>query len=171
VTSEHPNDLDLELARTGEAPPEIQAHVEACRSCQKQRELLERLATELAMESIEIPKGRDAAILAVAAERAQVRAAPRRRWLWAVPAAAAAAALIAIWPFVGDQSDVSSVTLAAAPDVNSDGSVDIVDAMLLARALKREQRSEWDANGDTRVDDGDVEYLALAAVSLDGRDR
>ena len=63
------------------------------------------------------------------------------------------------------------MTLAAAPDINADGNVDIVDAMLLARALKREQRDEWDANGDARVDDSDVEYIALAAVSLEGRRR
>jgi len=169
VTSEHPNDLDLELVRTGEAPTEIHTHVLTCSSCKQRSELLDRLAAELAMESIDIPLEREAAILAVAAERAQVRSAPRRRWLWAVPAAAAA--LIAIWPFVVEQSYVSGVTLAAAPDVNADGHVDIVDAMLLARALEREQRSDWDANGDTRVDDGDVEYIALAAVSLGGSGR
>lgn len=166
---EHPNDLDLELARTGEADDEIAAHVEACELCRERSQLLEQLAVELAMETIDIPPERDAAILALAGE---VPARPQaRRWLWAVPAAAAAAVLIAIWPFASERADPQPAVLAAAPDINSDGSVDIVDAMLLARALKRETRDEWDANGDARVDDGDVEYIALAAVSLEGRGR
>ena len=62
---------------------------------------------------------------------------------------------------------VATVVAAGPDDLNSDGRVDIVDAYLMARSLER-GRSErtWDRNRDGRVDRGDVDRIAFAAVSL-----
>jgi hypothetical protein len=69
-------------------------------------------------------------------------------------------------PEVGDES--FDKKQAVKGDVDGSGRVDIVDAMILARHLKAGDATEaaWDANGDAKVDQRDVDAVAAAAVSL-----
>ena len=57
----------------------------------------------------------------------------------------------------------------ARADLNQDGRVDILDAFQVAREMQsgRTPPNDYDVNGDGRVDDADVEYLAMRAVKLE----
>jgi hypothetical protein len=59
---------------------------------------------------------------------------------------------------------------AVAGDLDADGRVDIVDAMVLAASIERHETAPAarDINGDGLVDRSDVDALALMAVRLDG---
>lgn len=56
-----------------------------------------------------------------------------------------------------------------AADIDLNGRVDILDAFTLARQIENTSHTEtnWDMNGDGRVDQSDVDIVALAAVRLD----
>ncbi|HTM22876.1 MAG TPA: dockerin type I repeat-containing protein [Kofleriaceae bacterium] len=168
----HPDELELELSRTGEADERVQAHVDGCARCQIERDALAAMATELAVPppAVLIPRDRDAAIRAAIP---QVRPQRRARTLLYVlaPVAAAAIALAVLWPRGERTAAEPPPRVAEAPaqpgDVNRDGQVDVRDAYALARALERggAQRS-WDVTGDGQVDRGDVDWIAMAAVSI-----
>lgn len=53
-------------------------------------------------------------------------------------------------------------------DIDKNGLVDIVDAYLMAKAVKeqKDSPSEWDFNRDGAVNEGDVQVVARAAVAL-----
>ncbi|MBN2360123.1 MAG: hypothetical protein JXR83_11780 [Deltaproteobacteria bacterium] len=182
--TEHSTELDLELLRTGEADPAIARHVAGCAQCRDRLARLERDARALAMPlaAIEVPAECDRAILALARRRAgfvaeQLERRRRPRWLRplyaAVPLAAAASIIFFVTLQRGAQAPQATAPLAAAAtgDINRDGRVDIVDALLLARALKSDQPHDpaWDQNRDGRVDQADVDRIAQAAVSLQRR--
>jgi predicted anti-sigma-YlaC factor YlaD len=173
----HPDELELELSRTGEADERVQAHVQACDRCRSERDALAAMASEMSAPppAVLVPRARDAAIRAAIP---QVRPAHRARTLLFVlapVAAAAAIALFVLWPR-GDRSaePAPPPRVALAPsqpgDVNRDGVIDVRDAYALARALQggREQAT-WDVTGDGQVDRGDVDWIAMAAVSLGDR--
>jgi predicted anti-sigma-YlaC factor YlaD len=144
----HPDLLDLEAARAGEAAPGILAHVEACGACRAEVDALRDLARRLAPPPFDVPASARARALAV------LRPA-RRRWL---PVAAAAALLLALW-------------LAPPPpaDVDASGSIDILDAYTLALRIRDGRtRPSWDFNRDGRVDLADVDLLAQQSVALGG---
>jgi hypothetical protein len=62
---------------------------------------------------------------------------------------------------------VAGVVAAGPDDLNGDGRVDIVDAYLMARSIERGRTERaWDKNRDGKVDRGDVDRIAFAAVSL-----
>jgi hypothetical protein len=180
--SDHPTELDLELLRCGEAGAEIAQHVAVCAECQGQLAQLARCAAALAtpIAAIEVPASRDHAIVALARQRAAVVAAHiernrRPRWLRPLYIAAPLAAAASITFFVTLQR---SPALAPAPpppatfakaDINGDGKVDIVDALALARIVKRQQQAldpAWDQNGDGRIDQADIDRIAQGAVAL-----
>jgi hypothetical protein len=54
-------------------------------------------------------------------------------------------------------------------DIDNSGRVDILDAFRLARHIEARgpADTQWDLNGDGRVDKGDVDLVAFAAVRLD----
>jgi hypothetical protein len=185
--SDHLTDLDLELLRTGEAGSAVEQHLAGCAQCRGQLARIEQIATACATQvpAIDVPLARDRAIIGLAQRRArqvreQVEAAHRRpRWLRPLYIAAPLAAAASITFFVTLQHSARApmsnapITVAAtAGDINRDGRIDIVDALLLARELKRQQPARdplWDQNGDGQVDQADVEQIAQTAVSLTRR--
>ena len=83
-----------------------------------------------------------------------------------VPAAAAAALLIAVAPWRIEQP-AHPAEITDVRDLNGDGSIDVLDALVLARAVERGTASaSWDLNRDTHIDRRDAEMIALAAVSM-----
>jgi len=169
--SEHPTDIELELARTGEADEAVVAHLESCAECAVRMDRIAALASELGqpLATVEIPAEREQAVLLLARERAaairrETTRRPRRvaRTLaWAVPLAAAASlALFFLIPGLQhSEAPAASESVASAgpDDVNRDGRVDILDAFALARAL------EADAAAGER---DDVERVAKSAVAI-----
>lgn len=181
----HPDELELELSRTGEADERVTLHVAHCPRCLRDRAGLAAIAAELgaAPPAILVPRARDQLIRdAIVAPALPVAAPTRRRrsaWLWVAPAVAAAAiAVLVLRSLGGDAGDPEQVAVpqprvAVLPvvrgDVNGDGRLDVRDAHAVARALDRGgARAAWDVTGDGRVDRGDVDWIAMAAVSLGG---
>jgi hypothetical protein len=58
----------------------------------------------------------------------------------------------------------------ATADIDGNGNVDMVDALRLARAVKRGGALDagWDVNGDGRVDRHDTDAVAMRAVAIGG---
>lgn len=178
---DHPTEIELELARTGEADQAVAAHLEACDECRARMDRIAALAVELGqpLAPVPIPEERERALLEQARERAdairrEAERRPRRalrRLALAVPlAAAAAVALVLLVPELRQpETPAASEAVAAAgpDDVNRDGKVDILDAFAVARALDRGQAgAAHDATGDGKIDRSDVDRLALAAVAV-----
>lgn len=91
------------------------------------------------------------------------RVHPRvRRWHRWLPLAASIAIAGIILFF-------SRASRIVAGDVNRDGAVDVIDAMLLAQRVRSGEptASAWDLNGDGRVDAGDSEEILARAVDLE----
>ena len=112
-----------------------------------------------------ISANRDAEILRVAKEAGI--AAGRRRWRWAVGMGLAAAVALAgtLWMVEGGGGRHGAKEAAYVR------TGDIRDAYYLARQLKAghspKDAGAWDANHDGKIDDGDVQALAVAAVKRD----
>ncbi len=126
-----------------------------------------------------VPPGFDEQVLA-AARGQWVRQRRRRLIVRLVPVTAAAAAIVLVVWLGGFWSrpagPVSLSPMVSAPprqaplkDINGDGRVDILDALMLARRVEAANIAglEWDFNGDRVVDRSDVDAVALAAVRLD----
>jgi hypothetical protein len=180
--SEHPTELDLDLLRSGEAGAEIAHHVAGCARCQSELARIGQAAAALAMPvaPIEVPASRDRAILTLAQQRAAAVAAQlerqrRPRWLRPLYVAAPLAAAASVMLFVtlarspALAPSAAPPQIAASSDINGDGAVDIVDALLLARLIKLGQQAldpSWDQNRDGRVDQADIDRIAQGAVAL-----
>ena len=121
----------------------------------------------------DVPAIVDHAIVARARRQLRRRVAwPGRSLRWAGAGAAAAAAVVAIvlWQHAPEPGPRASQAVANAEDVNRDGTVDIVDAMLLARQVQRGPvDASRDANGDGHVNRADADAIAMTAVSLSKR--
>jgi hypothetical protein len=180
--SQHPTELELELMRGGEGEASLRQHVDACSDCQRQLTELERFASALSAPPprIEVPAARDQAVLELARARAvevrgQVRktSAARRLLYWAGPIAAAAGIAILVTVPMRAPEEAPPPATDVAGDFNADGQVDIVDALLLARASERGETldARFDLNGDQRVDRQDAEQIARVAVSVGGGSR
>ncbi len=119
---------------------------------------------------IEIPGDVDDAVIAFG--RLRLGRIRRRRILIRVSAAAAAIAFASVLSFAPGGRDgraPASVSIDAAtgPDVDRSGRVDIVDALLLARAVEAGRApSALDLDRDGDVDQGDVDRVAALAVQL-----
>lgn len=108
----------------------------------------------------------------------------RFRWVaWSSGTIAAAALLFALLPqdpgqlgasrsMVAETESAVMQKLAAdgllSGDIDQSGRVDILDAFALARQVNSnsEYSSQWDQNGDGRMDQEDVDLVALNAVTL-----
>ena len=142
-----------------------------------------RIPDELARElsslyraDISVPPRVDQAVLNRA--RAEWAGRRRRTILLRVGSGAgiAAAATVAVVLWLqrpgGEPGRQVAVAPATAPliaeDVNSDGRVDVLDALRLARRVEDGSAgTQWDVNRDGTVDRQDVDAVALAAVRLD----
>ena len=123
-----------------------------------------------------VPAERSGFILSSA--RAQFARRQRMRLAMRVGGAAAAvAAMVLVVVMVmpersgrmGTQGPISvQATSADRRDVNTDGSVNILDAYLLAKQVEREGAMDraLDFNLDGRVDRGDADAIAAAVVTL-----
>lgn len=121
-----------------------------------------------------VPPSVDEQVLASA--RRQLALRRKRRAIWSASAAAAAVLvlsagfLLALHLQRNDTAQPAQTTVARE-DVNSDGSVDILDAFALARIIEQKGaiRPEWDFTGDGAVTEADAKYLASSVVSLSRR--
>ena len=122
---------------------------------------------------VAVPAERDRVILAGA--RTQMVRRRRLRLLMRVSGAAAAvAAVVALvmrTPEIPDaEKQVRPAVAVRAQDVNRDGVVNIVDALLLARKVEAGgvAQTQWDFDGDGVVDRKDADSIADEVVSLGG---
>jgi hypothetical protein len=122
-----------------------------------------------------VPPQVDRAILDQARRRL---ARPRRvilRIRWAAGVAAAALIALGMLLYYGPASSnhPSSIihhpsAAAGRADLDGNGRVDILDAFRLAKDIESRApaQTQWDVNGDGRVDRDDVDAIAFAAVRL-----
>lgn len=176
----HPDLLSLDAHRAGESAPGVAEHLAACAACAQHLELQRSLAAELgAPLTIEVPPAQDAALRAAARQHANrvvtEVAAARPRWPWIAGAtlaiAAAAVLLLMFARGSGEETGPASQRMAVAPvhgDINLDGRLDVIDALVLARELDggRADATRADLNGDGAVDRSDVEWISAEVVSL-----
>lgn len=191
-TPQHPDLLELELSRTGEAEAGVAEHLASCEVCQATLAMLEGFGTELSGElpELSVSDETDQAIRAMAWEAAgRVKRTRRLRVVrWAAPVVAAAAAfMIFIVPPNEPASEApvgpmavrgepapatpapTAVPGETGPDLNGDGKVDILDAFALARAVDTgHTRPDWDFTGEGDIDQRDIDHLAMMAVSVKG---
>jgi hypothetical protein len=167
---DHPTDLELELARTGEDEIGVAAHLESCEACRARMAAIADLAAALGrpLEPLAIPPERERALLELARARAAAigrgtRQRPRSGLRVAavaagLAAAAAVALLLGLPALDGPAEPADAVAAGSGPnDVNRDGRVDILDALALARAIETDP-----AAGDR----ADVDRIARAAVAI-----
>lgn len=181
---QHLTELELEELRRDENEQD-RVHLESCAECSARFSRLSGLAERLAnplqepAANLGVPEDRDVTMLELArqeARRVQRQLTiggrgGRRRWLrWSMPAAAAVAASVGLWIALAPVATAPLTPGGLAGDVNRDGIVDIVDAMLLARALEGRGALEpsWDLSGDGMVDGSDVERIARQVVRIGG---
>lgn len=146
-------------------------------------ELVEQLR-EATSHPVFVPDEIDQRVLSEASKHLSRQAAPRRHLLIRrlAPIAAAACLALAFFvilatnatsqstssPTVATNSDVSgesefSVSLPQAGDIDADGVIDIVDALMLSKRLGDSKR--WpDLNADGVVNEADVDLLVMQIV-------
>jgi hypothetical protein len=116
-----------------------------------------------------VPADIDRAV-AEAARRHLARPVRKLWWLkWTVPATAAAAIILAcVWWLAPTDGPQPAQPIAVAEDVDGNGTVNILDALVLAKRIEAATASEsqWDLNRDGLVDRQDVDVIAMAAVRL-----
>jgi hypothetical protein len=177
----HPTFFDLDAIRTGEGSAQDTTHVASCSTCQESLRDLDVMAAAFrrGREPIDVPENVDQRILWLA--RKQAAAIKRQKigrshpGVWSPRWAIAASLLVAIgavtlwrWPRRPDALAPVGMQVARAQDIDGDGRVDILDAFTLARVVEtqRADNSAWDFDHDGRVDRGDVNAIAAAAVAL-----
>lgn len=103
------------------------------------------------------------------AEAHLARARRRRMLLRGASLAAAAGLALAVIVIPWRNAPGPAVASGVPGDLNGDGAVDMVDALVLARAVDESKAQRvWDFTGDGAVDRADVDRLALGAVRLSG---
>jgi hypothetical protein len=114
----------------------------------------------------DVPPRVDDAVLSVAREKFARRHLLRLMARWGTGLAAGLAAVIAL-AIVLHRPAVPVRSLAKG-DVDADGRVNMIDALVLARRVAAGDKLDpkWDVNGDGVIDQKDVAVIASAAVSL-----
>lgn len=175
---QHPSDLDLELARTGEADDEVLSHIGSCPVCAQRVAVLSRVSEALRQESpsVEIPELVEARILRRARQAAGRRARTRRPQ-WAAVAAAVVLVIAIVWvlrsPLRSPSPPVERSSHALTADLNGDGSADILDAYKLAMRVEADGPfdASWDIDKNGRIDRRDADSLAMSIVRADSEIR
>ena len=186
---ENEHDLaDLEAFRTGEGMNVS----EETRNSDKAKEALDDLVSIAETfkghrpDPDDIPEAVDQAILShirgraheIRRQRKVIHLFPRRAW--AAAAVVALAVFVVTWnlftPFKNPKelpmTALNLETIDSSKDVDGNGSVDIIDAYLMARRVKDGVRlpAEWDFDQNGAIDQGDIRSLAMAAVALNQGD-
>jgi len=122
-----------------------------------------------------VPEAVDRRVLDLARERLKRSGTRESGTRWRIGAVLAAAAGVALaasaWLVVrGSGASGTGGRGTLAGDIDGSGRVDILDAFTLARAIEAGAtlRSQWDLTGDGRVDDADVDRIAMTSVQLGG---
>ena len=129
---------------------------------QKMEKLAEALRKAEERRNIFVPPAVNGAILKAAREHLTEEPKGRPFGLWNWFALGTATALIALMIFLLPRV---KTPVFAREDINRDGQVDILDAMALAKSLDGDPK--FDQNGDGKLNDADVNAVALAAVKVD----
>ncbi len=164
--------LALDSLRAGGGTEGDRAHLEACGSCRKKLQELERLAGEIRSslpEVVGVPPEIDRAIMTLA-RKELVKGT--RRGLFHLPvwvrAAAAILVVAALGIWITTWDGIPLLTRWDPRDVDRSGSVDIVDAYVLALRINGGDplKYSWDMNQDGAVDRRDVDEIAKECVSI-----
>ena len=126
---------------------------------------LKRLHTE----RVFVPSSLDKAVLSEAKKRLTKRSREAVWWRPMLPWAAVAASVVfALWLARTMNESPSVAGNFAHEDINYDGTVDILDAFTLARAIGSGGMldTRWDLTGDGKIDTSDANAIAARAVSL-----
>ena len=131
---------------------------------------------QLAKERVFVPASKDEKIIGGIRNRLErrnrelgkVKAPAKRtpklsRWQKWMPLAASILIAASIFYF--------SIPQRSVADLNGDGKVDVIDALILANQLKSGAIHEADVNGDGAVDQKDVQEIASRSVHLDEREQ
>jgi hypothetical protein len=112
----------------------------------------------------EVPPARERFILSAA--RARLGQRPRHILRWTIGLAAGVAAVLTFTTWLHHPAPPKQPL--ARGDLNADGAVNMVDALVLARHLAANDKTDpaWDLNHDGVIDQKDVDTLATAAVNL-----
>ena len=176
--AQHPSDLELELARTGEADADVRSHISGCPVCSDRATMLRDLSEALRQPSpsVQIPELVEARILRQARHAASRRTRTRRPQ-WAAVAAAAVFLFALTWIL---RSPLRSPSLPAergghalSADLNGDGVTDILDAYNLAMRVEAggTVNAVWDVDGNGRINRRDADSLAVSIVRADSEIR
>ncbi len=132
-----------------------------------------RLAADLSrlFPPAAVPTEIDHAVLRAAQRRFARRRRNRRLVLAAGPLAAAAGLAVAVWllpRLTASGPTAPAGQSALRGDLNADGRVDIIDALVLAAAIRggADLNPAWDLTGDSAVSGEDVDAIAAIAVRL-----
>src|SRR5215470_7511508 len=183
--------LRLEALRSG-APvePDDAVHAASCPRCQSA--VVELAAIAAGLQRLHRPvrefaEARDDRILELARERAaQIRADTPAARRWRSTAARWTVAVVAVLGLVSlliarrermqqphplvevaPGPPVAPAASAAVADLDGDGRVTVLDALVLARAIEAgHPNPAYDVNRDGRVDDDDVNAVLALAVSV-----
>ncbi len=141
------------------------------------KRLVEELKAGYSKE-IPVPEELDRTIMAAAEQKLarQKQAFLHRKWMKVSAAAAAVLVCSVIFLFTQREDNVSENSGQQAAtrkeDINGDGTVDIIDALVLARELERQPHARradhpsWDITGDGTITSDDVEKIAERAVHI-----
>ena len=155
----HPDLAAIEAFRTGEASVEEAAHVDRCPECRRALEDLRGLAGRLSeFGSLKLEPGVPSSVKE--AIRKRLRRPSWREWVPVAAAAVLMVGLAGLWLLPPADPPLPG-------DVDRSGRVDVVDAYVLAMALRDGKRPDHDVNGDGVVDDRDVDEIARLSVSLE----
>ena len=114
----------------------------------------------------DVPANRERFILSAGRARFAAKRRPRRIVQWSAGLAAAVAATFAITTWIHHPAPPKQPI--ARGDLNADGAVNMIDALVLARHLAANDPSDasWDLNRDGAIDQKDIDTLATTVVNL-----
>ena len=127
------------------------------------RKLLEKIQQNFRQEETGVRSQFDASHVLFPSERAPSKLRFRhKRWQRWLPLAASIVIAATMFYF-------ASLGRTLAADVNRDGTVDVLDALILANRVQRgdAKSRRWDLNGDGKIDARDSEEILARVVDLE----